>query len=250
MQAAQGEEVCDLLRRGLPASHCRLAHGGRNAKLRIALLGTLTAFTAAVGLVMLGIDRRILAPFRSLQSFAQAIAAGNLDMPLAQDQAGSFGAFTESFDLMRQELAQARESERQANRSKKELVASLSHDIKTPVASIKAVAELMAATVVVDRTQRQLATISGKADQIDALVTNLFKATLEELEALPVKPEGIASTFPGKLIADADYDDRANVGAIPECLVTADPMRLAQVLNNVFENSYKYADTAIEVTAE
>lgn len=89
------------------------------------------------------IDRSIFRPFRKLKTFAGHVAAGNLDIPLKMDRGNMFGAFTESFDLMRDELAKARESERLANESKKELVASLSHDIKTPVASIKAVSEVM-----------------------------------------------------------------------------------------------------------
>jgi nitrogen fixation/metabolism regulation signal transduction histidine kinase len=82
----------------------------------------------------------LLRPFRKMQSFAHQIAAGNLDIPLNMDRNNLFGAFTESFDLMREELHRARENERTADKSKKELVASLSHDIKTPVAYIKAVA--------------------------------------------------------------------------------------------------------------
>ena len=62
------------------------------------------------------------------------------------DRENVFGAFTESFDLMRHELRRARERERRASQSKKELVAKLSHDIKTPIASIRAVAEVMAVT--------------------------------------------------------------------------------------------------------
>ena len=85
----------------------------------------------------------VFKPFKKLQSFAVNVARGNLDIPLKMDKNNPFGAFTESFDIMREELAAARQSEYAANRSKKELVASLSHDIKTPVASIKAVSELM-----------------------------------------------------------------------------------------------------------
>lgn len=76
-------------------------------------------------------------PFRKLQKFAENIAKGNLDAPLSIYNRDYFGAFTESFDLMREELKIARESEYKANVSKKELVAELSHDIKTPIATIK-----------------------------------------------------------------------------------------------------------------
>ena len=43
---------------------------------------------------------------------------------------------------------------------------------------------------------------------------------------------------------------RANVPDIPECLVYADSLRLQQVFDNIFANSYKYAKTDIIVTAQ
>ncbi|MDF2686752.1 MAG: hypothetical protein K0S55_1935, partial [Clostridia bacterium] len=50
------------------------------------------------------IDRSIFKPFRKLQDFASHVAKGNLDIPLEMDKSNMFGAFTESFDLMREEL--------------------------------------------------------------------------------------------------------------------------------------------------
>ena len=49
------------------------------------------------------IDRTIFCPFRKLQGFARHVAEGKLDMPLEMDKDNMFGAFTESFDLMRAE---------------------------------------------------------------------------------------------------------------------------------------------------
>ncbi|HKM00196.1 MAG TPA: histidine kinase dimerization/phospho-acceptor domain-containing protein, partial [Mobilitalea sp.] len=132
------------------------------------------------------IDRSIYRPFRKLQNFARHVAEGRLDLPLEMDKGNRFGAFTESFDLMREELGKARENERIANQSKKELVASLSHDIKTPVASIKAVSEVMYARAKEEYDRKQLETINAKADQINTLITNMFNATLEELQELKV----------------------------------------------------------------
>ena len=80
-----------------------------------------------------------------MKDFAERIADGNLDIPLKMDRQNLFGAFTESFDIMRTELKKSRIAEANANESKKELVAKLSHDIKTPIASIKAASEVGAA---------------------------------------------------------------------------------------------------------
>ena len=117
----------------------------------------------------------VIRPFRKLKGFAERVAGGNLDMPLAMDRHNLFGAFTESFDIMRSELKKARLAEAQAQQSKKELVAKLSHDIKTPVASIKAVSEVGLAVATTEKDKANYTQIMGKADQINKLVTKQIK---------------------------------------------------------------------------
>ncbi|MDR1217504.1 MAG: hypothetical protein LBJ99_02835, partial [Oscillospiraceae bacterium] len=115
-------------------------------RLQIGMIALLFLVTAVAAVFLFSLDRRILRPFQLMRGFARRVAAGELDVPLEMDRSNAFGAFTESFDLMREELRRARENESASERSKRELVASLSHDIQTPVASIEAVAELMEVT--------------------------------------------------------------------------------------------------------
>ena len=194
--------------------------------------------------------RTIVIPFRRLEWFAQRVAGGNLDIPLKMDRHNLFGAFTESFDLMRSQLKQARLAEAKAAAAKKELVAKLSHDIKTPVASIKAASEVGAARASDDKNRENYRQITQKADQINTLVTNLFSATLEELHELTVTPSDLSSGELRTLLENADYLHRAALPAVPDCLLFADRLRLQQVFDNIFANSYKYAGTSIDVAAE
>lgn len=194
------------------------------------------------------IRRTMVIPFHKLERFAQRVAGGNLDIPLEMDRHNLFGAFTESFDLMRAELKKARLAEAKANAAKKELVAKLSHDIKTPVASIKAASEVGAALAADDKTRENYRQIVQKADQIDTLVTNLFSATLEELNELTVTPSDMDSGELPALLENADYLHRAALPNLPDCLLLADKLRLQQVFDNIFANSYKYANTKIDVT--
>ena len=192
----------------------------------------------------------IVTPFRKLERFAQRVAGGNLDIPLEMDRHNLFGAFTESFDLMRSQLKQARLAEAKATAAKKELVAKLSHDIKTPVASIKAASEVGAALAEDDKNRKNYQQITQKADQINTLVTNLFSATLEELQELTVTPLDLKSGELRTLLENADYLHRAALSAVPDCLLYADRLRLQQVFDNIFANSYKYAGTKIDVAVE
>ena len=193
------------------------------------------------------LKRVMIDPFEKLNGFAQRIAGGNLDIPLSMDRHNLFGAFTESFDIMRSEIKKARIAQAKANVSKKELVAELSHDIKTPVASIKAASEVGAALTDNERIRDNYTQIIYKADQINTLITNLFTATMEELERLSVTPEDMESRVVEEMLESSDYLHRGVIPKIPECILYADPLRLQQVFDNIFANSYKYAGTKIEV---
>lgn len=195
------------------------------------------------------IDRLLFRPFRTLQAFAKNVAEGDFNIPLTMDRGNMFGAFTESFDLLRDELALARENEEKAKQSKKELVASLSHDIKTPVSSIKAVSELMAVKTNDEGQIKQLEIINSKADQINALITNMFNATLEEMQELSVNVSVQPSTILYGIISEADYNNQSLLSPVPECRILADKLRLTQVIDNIITNSYKYAGTSIDVSA-
>ena len=192
----------------------------------------------------------VIRPFDQMKEFAASVAAGDLDKPLQMDRGNAFGAFTESFDIMREELRDARQKEYAANLSKKELVAQLSHDIKTPVASIKAMSEVMEATTKEGADQEKLHSIGMKADQIDALVSNLFSVTLHEMEKLAVNLSEEESSSLEKVIRDADYKKRIRKLIIPDCLIQCDKIRMYQVISNIISNSYKYADTEILVESE
>ena len=196
-------------------------------------------------------------PFWELQRFAQQVAKGNLDIRLPIHRGNMFGAFTESFDLLREELAGSREREAEAERSKKELVAQLSHDIKTPVSTIKATCEVLEMKERMEQNENpgsddmleKIGYISKKADTIDSLISNLFHATLEELEVLEVNPVETDSRILKDLFDGVMVDDTILLkNPVPECLVYMDPLRMEQVIGNVIQNSYKYAGTKIEVS--
>jgi len=247
--------------------------GKRN--MIVLLIAVLAISMAGVNLLCYVLYRQIIRPFKRLERFAKNIAVGDLDAPLRIEKQNYFGAFTESFDIMRAELKKARDGEEKANKSKKELVASLSHDIKTPVATIKALCEVLEVKLSresqnylesegkwrqdqaeqhkkeQDLCYQKIVTIEKKADVIDQLINNMFHVTLQELSVLKVNAEEHPSTILGDIIADSDYEKKVRIhGKIPGCLIMADPLRLSQVIDNILGNSYKYAKTPIDIYAE
>ena len=199
-----------------------------------------------MGLFVIYWYKTMIRPFRKLEKFAAHVAAGDLDTSLAMDRQNRFGAFSESFDIMREQLAIARENERRANISKKELVASLSHDIKTPAASIKIIAELYE---VKHGDTPEMKSIVNKIDQIDLLISNMFSATLEELTQLKVFPTEVSTIELEQDILEADFKHKIMPFTLPECVLTVDRLRFRQIIDNIIGNAYKYADTKMEIAA-
>ncbi|MBU5670467.1 HAMP domain-containing sensor histidine kinase [Paenibacillus brevis] len=247
--------IVDLVIDGEPAGQIIMYSDVQDSlqQIRHRLVWTTLIFSLSLavfgGIFMLILYRTLVRPFSKLQVFARNIALGRLDSPLQMERSNWFGAFTESFDIMREELAAAKKSEYEANRSKKELVATLSHDIKTPIASIKAISELLLLQLKEEKSLRQVNTIHAKAEQINLLITDMFHATMEELQELKVTPKEIYSTVLNEMIAGANIDDRIAADPVPECIIQADPVRLQQVLDNLISNSLKYAGTSIHITS-
>ena len=187
-------------------------------------------------------------PFNNLSAFAASVSKGNLDVPLNMDKHNYFGAFTESFDRMREELKESSEREAAANRSKQELVAEISHDIKTPVATIKATCEVMEVKYKDPDVQEKVSVIKSKAASVEQLIDNMFRATLDDLDELKVTPREESSLIIEDMLGDLRfYGTVEQKGSVPECLISVDKLRLEQVIDNIAGNSFKYAGTPLEV---
>lgn len=212
------------------------------------VLVILTLFCSLGIFYILFLNRYVLKPFGDLQAFAKQVASGNLDLPLTMDRQNIFGAFTESFDLMRNELALSRQKEYEANQSKKELVASLSHDIKTPVTGIKLISELLMVTHQEESLNSKLSTIYDKAEQINLLISDMFHSTLEDLGELQVTPTENYSSIFESIVKEADYYNKVTLSPLPACMLFVDPLRLSQVINNIIYNAYKYGGPSIHIT--
>ena len=207
------------------------------------LIGAAAAFGAYI-------RKAILLPFARMKEFASYVAAGDLDRPLEMDKGNMFGAFSESFDIMREELKASRAREQ-------ELIASFSHDLKTPVTGIKLTSELMAVVFAQNKGQEITVTedmivkmnnIYKRADEIALLVGDLFASTLEDLGAFKIKCSDENSAVIAELVSE--YDDRrlVRISEIPQVIVHMDKLRLSQVIGNILFNSYKYADTPIDIS--
>ncbi|MGN1421828.1 MAG: sensor histidine kinase [Oscillospiraceae bacterium] len=210
--------------------------------------------SAVIFAAFLYVGAAILRPFEKLSGFAERIAGGDFDLPLNYERGNYFGRFTWAFDCMRREITSARACEKAAIENNKTVIASLSHDIKTPVASIRAYAEALEAGFGdnPEKRAKYLGVIMRKCDEVAALTNDMLLHSVSDLDRLKMEPEDIElcaflSETAGGLSA------RGNILLnLPEyqLRVSADRNRLAQAVGNIVGNAEKYAKTDIEITAE
>lgn len=193
------------------------------------------------------LKKHVFLPVEKMNMFARQIADGNLDIPVNRIAGSYFGAFSESFDIMREELIYAKKREQEADKLRREMIASISHDIKNPVASIQAVAEFQCLTTESDELRQEFRIIVEKTNQISGMIANLHTSMLNDLDRLEVNPVAAESSVIEKALRQADFKRKIKAPAVLECLVMIDKIRIHQIMDNIISNSYKYADTEIEV---
>ena len=194
----------------------------------------------------------VLRPFDKLKGFAEKIAQGNFDIPLEYERSNYFGEFTWAFDSMRREITKARSSEREAVENNKTVIATLSHDIKTPIASIRAYAEGLEANLdgTPEKRRKYLAVIMKKCDEVSRLTNDLFLHSLSDMDKLKIIPETFELCgFIENSVTEiaAEHNDVNFIKPDFTAVVNADKNRLMQITENLINNGRKYAKTDIDV---
>lgn len=208
----------------------------------------------ALFLLMIGllhyIRGHIIVPFGRLNNVPQELARGNLAVPIPEEKIRYFGKFTWGVNLLRESIEDSRKKEIAMQRDKKLLLLSLSHDIKTPLSAIKLGARALAKGLYKDEGKRRAAaeSINTRADEIEHFVSEITKAASEDfmnfevtqgeafLSAIITRIDaryGLQLAMSGTELAIQKYDD---------CILSCDPDRLAECLQNLIENAIKYGD--------
>lgn len=205
-----------------------------------------------IGVIFGYIYFAMLRPFEKLKGFAEEISRGNFDIPLEYERSNYFGAFTWAFDSMRREIVRSRACEREAVENNKTVIATLSHDIKTPIASIRAYTEGLEAKLdsTPEKCEKYLGVIIRKCDEVSRLTNDLFLHSLSDLDKLVITPEDIELCgFMENAVSEiaADNNDVHFRKPYFSAIISADPKRLMQITENLIANARKYAKTDTDV---
>lgn len=217
-------------------------------------LAAVNGVLSVLFLLMMGllyyIWRHIIAPFGRLNDVPQELARGNLAVPIPEEKSRFFGRFTWGVNLLRESIEDSRKKEITMQRDKKLLLLSLSHDIKTPLSAIKLNAKALAKGLYKEEEKRRAAAerINIRADEIEHFVSDITKAASEDFMSFEVtQGEAFLSGIIKKI--DARYAPQLAMSGTTfsilkydDCILSCDPDRLAECLQNLIENAIKYGD--------
>lgn len=202
---------------------------------------------AAAALVAWRLGRRFNAPIHAARLAASRIAAGDLEarVPNPPDADPELAALAASFNSMTEGLARAKASERH-------FLQSVSHDLRTPLTSIRGFAEAIEDGATADAVAAA-GVIASEARRLERLVGDLLAlATLEARRfTLQLQPVDLSATAAQAAAGFVPSASELGLTVIADTArpvhVRADPDRLAQVMANLIENALRYARTGVHV---
>ena len=225
------------------------------AKTIAAIYGgtVILALLAAIGFTNLYLTkhlfRHVQKPLDILVSGVKRIQEGNLDAPIGDVVPDGFKSACDAVDEMAARLKTSLEAQSR-QQQKQELIAGMSHDLKSPLTSIRAYTEGLLDGVAKDeQTQaRYLQTIYAKETELETLVNRLFSFAKLDLSEAPAKPEAleISGTF-AEIAAGFEAE---GLDDLPDETVMADRELLSRCMSNLLDNSRKYGASHVVISAD
>mgnify|MGYP004490513949 FL=1 len=201
-------------------------------------------------LITAWVNQDIYKPIKELSIAMRKIAEGDFDYRLPDKQEGEIGYLYDNYEQMRLQLKENEEEKMQNEKKSKELVSNISHDLKTPITSIKGYVEGIMDGVAdtPEKMDKYIKTIYNKANDMDKLINELTTYSGIDSNKIPYHFHvlNIADYFQDcveEVGLDLEQKDiqlnYTNLAPADTCIV-ADPEQLKKVINNIISNSVKY----------
>ena len=213
---------------------------------------------ASIGTLLVGalvawrFGRRLTRPVRQAEEATRRISAGDLSARVPVPERGAddeLSALLLSINTMAEVLERSKGVERQ-------FLLSVSHDLRTPLTSIRGYAEALADGALPDPAvggnvilseARRLERLVGDLLDLAKLESRSFSLTHDAVDLADVAAGTIDSFRPEAAEANITLDLS---GADSPAVVVGDPDRLAQVAANLVQNALKYARSRVRVSVD
>ena len=228
----------------------------------LALLAVLLLFSLVISLIFsYVVARGITSSIERLALGAQNLAEGDLSTRLEVTSDDEIGELASVMNTMADELEQAFRRQRELQQARKDLIASVSHDLRTPLASLRAMVEAISDGVVSDEQtiQTYCSNIRSEVAHLSTLIDDLFElsqldsGTLE-LHLQPSSVEEMLNTVLEGMKAQADGQALKLSHSLGRDLepVMVDPHKIQRVLYNLVQNAIRHtpSDGTISVEAQ
>lgn len=203
-------------------------------------------------ILIMWLHHSIIKPLSILRLATKQIGAGNLDEPIHVSSSDEIGELCRDFEEMRIRLKSILEERIKYEEDTREMMSSISHDLKTPLTTIKGYSEGLIDGVAntPEKREKYLRTIIAKTVDMTYLVDELSIFSKIEQNALPYNfvTLNIDEYFSDSLDdltleleaqnIDIKYINHTAKGTN----ITADPEQLKRVINNIVGNTAKYMD--------
>lgn len=218
----------------------------------IRLAGLIVAITVSNGVIAYVVSKSILQQVRILTQAAKEISLGNLEFSLSIRSSDEIGELAAIFERMRGKLLEARELQTKYEENRKELIASISHDLRTPMTSIKGYARGIMDGVArsPEKVEHYARTIYTNADVMEKMINELFLYSKLDLNKVPMLMEEVDLTlFLCDYLEELDDTLKQEGGRVvfthtphESYVVMADRSQIRRVVENIVQNSLKYMD--------
>lgn len=232
-----------------------------NSDHDLPMLIAILAFAGGISLyVALRLAGRLSQSLEILSTGVKRLSAGELSTRVPVDSNDEIGSVSESFNNMAQNLEDARERQRQLEESRKELTAAISHDLRTPLASARAMLEAINDRVVDDPSEQQeyVRRSLNEINILSDLVNDLFELSLIDAGALTLErsrtplQDLVLETVDGFAASAHQKGLKLSVDVEKEMeRVVIDGLRIRRVLVNLLQNAIKHTppDGSVTVVA-
>ncbi|MBR5390158.1 MAG: HAMP domain-containing histidine kinase, partial [Clostridia bacterium] len=195
-----------------------------------------------------GVLNKIHASLEQLSQGLRKLREGDLACRLPENAADEFSGLRADFNATAAQLQQSVAQVRESEKNRQELLAGISHDLRSPLTSIRAYADgLLDGVAQTPEAQIQYLTIiRDKTRDLQALVNKLFLFSRMDLGENADHPEPVSLRDELGLLCRTLAPEYAEKGLVislscsGEGRVMADPDTLHRILSNVAENSLKY----------
>lgn len=196
------------------------------------------------------IHKGVFKPMAELNVAMQHVSEGDFDYVMSTKMHGEIGEVYENFEQMRLRIKESAEERVEADNKNRELISNISHDLKTPITSIKGYVEGIMDGVAdtPEKMDRYIKTIYNKTNDMTKLINELTIYSGIDSNRIPYNFRKLNVTdYFDDCVEEVGVELESRsiklnyINTVPKgTIVIADAEQLKRVVNNIISNSVKY----------